>query len=1657
MTDWSDLHAKLMAEAFRKVLGRPAGRGTMAFARCLTSDIVEALAAAGAFDLAPWEVYRVADVIDPGTRTITADRAVEIREAKDSAVLLLVDTGRAGAGMDGIYSAAQEVFEKELFRHGLGLAAGEITKTLNRKARLQAEQAIKPQASGQRYPLSPWSKFNYLVRVAAEQRYPGELLYLLGLWPASQQTQVNWESALRHSRIFVERLLGPVVAGLTPTQRIESLNLNHPRSDQLTRLEQFLREAAIQPLLPTMNRLAEEPDLWIGSLQVEESAGIIQGIELIPWRTPSGKLNAWSGLTEGRDPADPPVLLLTPDADKTGKYAKLEVRWKARPDKLARGSVAYHVAIVTDQDEEIASLDIPHQEKKEQKCRFTDDDFSLLGDDALLDAKVVVSVPDNRDLALQESEEFTIRYGIAPERGGQGVGRKVRTLSEGLIDLEDRTRITTLVNATDRLTVDSTGYMLWRTAEKGKSYRVFRPPLIRDVEQNWGEHGGAIGRWLLRVHASGVRAGKVEFLPLLPDLLTDPSRLPLWERVANASRRLAERFVGSSGVGQLYDEKSKLFENLIKEYLNAWTQLLEVGDPMLALANTIEIQSLSGRTLGLIVLPSHPLRVAWHAAYDNLVLYTVYEQRAKAQKVCQEFAALDGALFPAILPGIHGGDPFVFADTLGFHAVGMVLHNDPEPKAAVAMLARVLSDREPTDAVPTVGRQSATVLGHEIIKYIDSHHTSRLLHIHALHPGDGMTIARALGQVQEHYRGDGSDEHSDDADHGRMAPTFVLELYPSEKQRGVAGRFIAESRDKRRSGASGLAAEDRWMLESLSLPGGINLPKLRWARKETPTPQSPAHIAVAFDTFESRVTLDTIQRNGRPLSVYGLQAFFEREYTSAPTPLWRGSFLPADSGERHPSDRTHTDRLLKLQKAIGRSVTRNLGAEEQQPVLRTEISLEKAHSLRELHRLCDWVITLDRNGGIEYFDSPRDHPDVYEAYVIDCVPEREDLGLLQLITSTSNLEEVRYLLDVAFDQMGLSYSRRNAEFLLENLKALSGRLTIRLTGQITPIQELIALALCYVSCRHEQEAGSCWTPLRNGFLVPVDDVSDLLPPLKAAGPNKEARPDLIYVSLAPRKGLAFQFINISYRRHLRRARSLDILDDLRQRTQTLRQKWEEWYMTDDVAYATFLSIRRAKLARVLRFYADKAQRHHLTMENHATLMAEIDRMVEKGNAYTFAGLEHPDRGWIFCPEYTGATPQEISPAGAETRIFIFGPGRLPDNIINSEQPPMSVTPNASHAVTLINTPEPTPPVNTTDEAAGVANAQTPAGDPAIILGEDSLTGSSVLWRLTIKGNPHLLVAGLPGMGKTTLLLNLCRQWLAKGVRPIVFSYHQDFDERLESAGIAVRYVDSEGLGFNPLHVRDRTSRSAYLDVAGALRDVFAAIFPELGDLQAGAIRDAIKQSFQELGWDNPNIDLTALQEPAFSRFVEILRATPKPDRGLKTLLVRLAELEDYRFFAPGQKQESLWEEDRPIVIRIHATTNDNLQRAFSSLVFYGLYKDMFRRGTQSRITHAIVFDEAHRAARLRLIPTMAKECRKYGISLVVASQEAKDFNNSLFSAIANYLVLRLNDVDARTLARNVARSDQERMLVDRIKQMERFKAFCFLEGRGKPLVVSLRP
>jgi DNA phosphorothioation-dependent restriction protein DptH len=347
--------------------------------------------------------------------------------------------------------------------------------------------------------------------------------------------------------------------------------------------------------------------------------------------------------------------------------------------------------------------------------------------------------------------------------------------------------------------------------------------------------------------------------------------------------------------------------------------------------------------------------------------------------------------------------------------------------------------------------------------------------------------------------------------------------------------------------------------------------------------------------------------------------------------------------------------------------------------------------------------------------------------------------------------------------------------------------------------------------------------------------------------------------------------------------------------------------------------------------------------------------------------------------------------------------------------------------------------------------QSKAGSTAeVILGTDR-ENQPVSWSPIIASNPHLMIAGLPGMGKTTCLINICRHLVADGVMPIVFSYHDDIDEKLGEAFPNLTLSDGRSLGFNPMRVTGDNDR-AYIEVAGLLRDIFSAIFPDLGELQLEKIRNAIKASFEDHGWGD---HASPAAVPPFRHFVELLRSQSKPDARTQTLLARLAELDDFGFFNAESAARSLLDADHPQVLRVHLSRSESLQRAYASFCFYSIYQDMFRRGRQDRITHAIIFDEAHRAAKLKLLPTMAKECRKYGLALIVASQETRDFDASLFSNIANYLILRVTDQDARAIARNVVPSEAQPRISDRLKGLAKYEALFFTESSRQPRHLKL--
>lgn len=1659
-----------------------ASNGDLVFARFFTVEEITRILEDCVGDLSGWRVAGVSEMAY-GASWLRGDQALEIREDKGQATLVLEDPAHAGAGMNGIYNAARELAEDTVFEEAITHAKA----VLSRPLRDFGDEAVRrsKRVAGQRRTTPLRDQLSFFLSLASHPEQPGRALPQLGLWPVTGDAE-EAASALPNAVLLVEKLLLPPATTMAPALRVGSLALASDATETKAAMEELLRKAGSRTLAQSLEHAASIKSLWLGEMKPGFLAHALQRIEIVPWRSANDRLLKWSGLvqpgvSDGEAEPKPRFIL-----DKDNPKCALEVRWLIWPQGLPAGAASFEIKMLCG-EEEIAERTVEHRGQAEAKAVFTPEsfDFEELDADTKLEVRLVISSPGSPEVEPQETEDFLLVLGT-PTVGppGASAGEVFRCVADGVVQTTTHEALEEFLNERQegkqgqsekpKLDADAKGeFLTFRLSGVKRGFRVERPGLLRRVEEDWARRSAQpVGRWQATCRPDGSWLGDLVFLPLAQGTCSEAE----WARLQADSKKFAEDGMKSGGVLSRLYLHGHGTANTAADFINAWQAAMENGSAHLALANTLEIRTLGGHTIGLVALPFHPLRLAWQCAYDTLAVHLKLEDNLPVKKVRSALKWLDGANVPFVLPGLRDGETFIFSDTVGLAGCLMVSSADPEPKAASALMAACYTG-DSTKLTPTLSEGSGDALAREIVNYLDTHPSTTLLQVHALRPGDGATVVRALGTALKAppARAEEIDTSEDDT---KLRPVAVrLDLHPSSEQQGVAGRHLTRLTQRRRIGTAAPPPEDAWVLGSLPVGGDRSMPRLRWARRAAGGPETAAHLALAFDMFHSEVVAHEGVQSKLPLLAYGLVPHLSREFRfENGQPQWRLSLPEEHEGLKlAPGKGVVTERLVKMQSVMLRAVATHLGNAGGWPELLTAPSAENVDLLHRLHLLCDWVVTVDRNAGIEYYDSPREAGAVFDAYVIDAVPERDDLGCQQLITSTAHFEEVRSLLDRTLSLMGLSASAKNCADLLNELKGLSGRLAMRLASGATRTSgagnvgsELIALALVRGQCRKAFDEKSCWLDMNRGFFVPLDDVRDLVPVPEWVDDEDEqegssvgataARADLLYVEIPKTRGrIGLRFVEVKYRRHLSQARSPDLSDKIDTQLAATRRRWMDCFFDENVS-PTERTLRAARLGRVLRFYAEKARRHHLPDETYERFIKELANYLGCPSDYVLMDVATPDRGFIFCPDFVSPTgqPEKIGESfDGLCTLWLFGPdsmfagATMGQQAVSTAAAPLPVTPVSPVPPVQESPVSESKPQTATNDASSVPTELPSAA--AIRLG-DSKSGDEVLWTASIRSNPHLMIVGLPGMGKTTCLISLCAQLQRSGITPIVFSYHDDIDERMATLFPTAVAHDCTRLGFNPMRV-PQPGPLAHMESAGQLRDIFHAIYSDLGELQLELLRSALKKSYEEAGW---GLDSIPPAPPQFRRFVEILRESGGKDQRTQTLLARLTELDDFRFFDASDDQTSLLSVARPQLIRVHSVSNEAMQRACAGFVLYRIYQDMFARGRQERLTHAIVFDEAHRAGRLKLLPTMAKECRKYGLALIVASQEARDFDPGLFAAIGSYLVLRVTDNDARIMSKNAAGSDLQRTIADRLKSLPKYEALFFSELYSKPIQTRLR-
>ena len=844
-----------------------------------------------------------------------------------------------------------------------------------------------------------------------------------------------------------------------------------------------------------------------------------------------------------------------------------------------------------------------------------------------------------------------------------------------------------------------------------------------------------------------------------------------------------------------------------------------------------------------------------------------------------------------------------------------------------------------------------------------------------------------------------------------------------------------------------------------------------------------AHVTILIDRFATKVLTRPTAGTLGSFCLHNLLAEYRADFDlKGDAATWSRKVVPNQNGEL-AEDETYAERLFKLTDSLLRASACFYdwgNSLDKVPAIQLELSDIDKHIISQIHERSDWVFTIDRNFGIEYFDNPRGAPGVsVRSYLIDYTPEfLEGIGH-RLIISTFWLTEIEGLIQDGLRKMGIQGTGFHAAQILDVLKSISGKLALKLINNPNDAREIIGLALTRLLLEQQGD-------LKSGVLIPVDSHIGLFTEHKRQSADTELslhRSDLILAKVVDGR-LCFRLIEVKFRSGAGNPSEEALLKEaIVQKNSNTQKVLEDRFSPNAHPERLDRELQNQELTGLLRFYFERCERHGLVTPGSLEA-AEIESAIRRVETGEFC-LDFEKAGYIF--NLAGVSkPLEVYQGND---IFVVGKTEIEmlldiheetEAVAPEDQIPPEVAPPAMEP--QIPMPEPaqqpaapetqaeTPPVQLTIKQTGPEWKSTPEGSvepqqpslpggepvppepvsvpkdrPAAIripFGRNCDTGKEVAWdpftptpkKLT---NQHVLIVGKSGAGKTQTASVFVWELARAGVPAIIFDFQGEYMSDSLTNGDGQTFVEctqaqvldaADGIEVNPLELpvdpysgKKQNYMKVVYQVAASLARIFA-----LGDIQHAILRDAIAQAFIQSGFIIGDKTTWSLPAPTLPQVWEILKLKEATMGGnVRNLNLRIQPLFDTGVFSDSPNAQGFQQVlSQTSIIRLSNLATPELMVAVSRFVLQKIYADMLAQGPTGALRVFAVVDEAHKLSYDETLTELIREARKYGVGILLASQSVKDFDRIVFDMVGTKIALQLEGEDARIMADNLGLVDK---------------------------------
>lgn len=471
----------------------------------------------------------------------------------------------------------------------------------------------------------------------------------------------------------------------------------------------------------------------------------------------------------------------------------------------------------------------------------------------------------------------------------------------------------------------------------------------------------------------------------------------------------------------------------------------------------------------VLVSPTHPLRALWLSSWVTLGLDWIGKARKGGKSYIPHIrsALLEGlspSAYPVGVP-VEDGRIFIPVDNLNAYWALYAPTTEENSRGLMAEICAAFGLAEPSAAGSDI---SGKVIADKVERYLSQHPYVRELSLNVFNPGAGALIAGALLMLQQ------KPEHAD--------LRYDIRLFTSDPDSPVLGEALESMA---RPGATVNEAADAFAVSTGNhLFSKLNLAKHALAEFHTNAKDFPAHISILLDVFPA----EELSISERPMGVtplHGLIQDFDTEFIDDDSGTFWNKLPVVGRSVYESSYAACFDLLSSLSRQLCFAISAVAASGSNfkaVPVVSLGLNVAQREFIYEVHQSSDWVFTIDRNMGIEFFDhgGRKNRPD----YLIDYVPGADSLATHNLIISSRSNDELEALLKPVLREHGLSADGEQSAQILANLRSLSGQLALKLISARTQQAEALGLALARLYLEYQGA-------LSNQVIVPLDAHTDL--------------------------------------------------------------------------------------------------------------------------------------------------------------------------------------------------------------------------------------------------------------------------------------------------------------------------------------------------------------------------------------------------------------------------------------------------------------------------------------------------------------------------------------------------------------------------------------